>query len=518
MAFFRITGGLFASAIATAAMGVLTILLLLWWENGWLYFTLDDPRIDEQFYDLSIASIVVLLLGPLSTPILRWRRWERWWSYPLLFMVVMAALAECGGGGIGTLQTVLAAGTGGGVWWFFARRSRVLAIKRRWVTVLGNLVIFLMIAALAGLIWNTMRKPQQDYATWNTAPVLGVADAHDLWLVREEKLLRYDRATWRVRDMGQSDVTILTTDHDRVWALSTHVHFSTAYANVSVGSTPGTLELIAYQGDMKEKVLTQSYQNGGWPVGLVIRQGRPLIVTQTAILRLQADGHWLTTPLSGNVNLAQMGGGNVASPRNDPRHLYIGNNGGEFFGGVNRIDLQTGVVEPIERRDGSDLCAGPLNRACHPVMDMAQDPGRADCVLATTTTAMSSLDGAILRVCGHRVEVAAQNPIMPMVQLVMRIEETVAHWAGAGRSPYSQRFAEPVYAMAQTPDGVVWAVGENGLYRADPKGIVRMHPPRVERHAGMWIGQVPGLILIDRWNGDHHRLGGIRTLLVPVQP
>ncbi|WP_157098742.1 hypothetical protein [Novosphingobium rosa] len=507
-----------ASAAVTAAIGIVGVILLCWWDSGWLFLTLDDRRMEGHYLDLAIAALVVALLAPLSTLALRWRRWEQWWSYPLTFMLVFAVLTALGGGGIGTGLAIFSAGVGGAVWWFVARRSRVVAMRRRWVTIAGWLIIVTLMAALTGLIWNTIRKPPEAFPPINTAPMLGVADAHNLWVVRNDTLLRYDRSNWQAQDMAQSDVMVLMKDGDRVWALSARYDINPSHAETPNERPSGTLELASYRGETRETVLKQRYQPGGYPLGMLIWQGRPLIVTQSAILRLLPDGHWQVTPLSGNADLSQMGGGGVALPHNDPRHLYIGNDGGEFFGGADRIDLQTGLVEAIERRDGKDLCDGPLNRACHPILGMTQDPGRSDCVLATTTGAMSPMDGAILRLCGEKVEVAAQTPITPMTRLIMRLEETIAGWAGSRWPPDSQRVTESVYAMEQAKDGVVWAVGEDALYRADERGITRRPLPRVEEHAGMWMGQVPGMILIDRSHGSEHRLGGRATLLVRVQP
>ncbi|MDE1918463.1 MAG: hypothetical protein KGH96_20550 [Sphingomonadales bacterium] len=510
--------GMVASALVTFATGIIVILLHYRWESGWLLLTLDDRRLEGRFLDLGLAAFVVLLLGPLLTLILRWRRWETWWSYSLAFMAVMAILTECGSGGEGTGLAVVSAGAGGMVWWFIVRWLRVNVGRRQWITVAGWLIIIALVAVLAGLIWNTARKSHEDLGRLDNAPMLGVADRHELWLVRGDRLMRYDRSTWQGQDTGQRDVISMVMDRDRVWALSVHYHYAAVNAAASLDDVSRTLELVVYQGGARETVLKQLYRRGGPPIGMIVRDGRPPILTQTAILGQLADGSWKPMPLSGNANLSQMGGGGQAQARNDPRHLYVGNDGGEFFGGANRIDLQTGVVESIERRDRQDLCAGPLNRACDPVMGMAQDPAHTDCVLATTYAPMSSTGGAILRLCGRRVELAMQTPIMPILRLVMRMEEIVANLAGAGWPPYSERITEPVYAMEQTRDGVVWAVGKNALYRADRKGIARTHLPRTRRYGDLWIAELPGLLLIARRDADGHRLGGYQTLLVPVQP
>lgn len=85
LALLRMIAGMVASALVTFVTGIIVILLHYRWESGWLLLTLDDRRLEGRFLDLGLAAFVVLLLGPLLTLILRWRRWETWWSYSLAF-------------------------------------------------------------------------------------------------------------------------------------------------------------------------------------------------------------------------------------------------------------------------------------------------------------------------------------------------------------------------------------------------------------------------------------------------
>jgi len=56
----------------------------------------------------------------------------------------------------------------------------------------------------------------------------------------------------------------------------------------------------------------------------------------------------------------------VASPRSG-KSIYVGVNRGEWGGGLQRVDVQTGVVTNVERRDTKDLRGGPLTSDCDPV-------------------------------------------------------------------------------------------------------------------------------------------------------
>ena len=96
---------------------------------------------------------------------------------------------------------------------------------------------------------------------------------------------------------------------------------------------------------------------------LVLTNYGPLIVTQTQILRLD-DRSWRATPLT-----HELAGGfsRANSLLADGRTLYLGFNNGEWGGGMQRIDLTTGAVDRVDRRETGSLCADPLNSACDPV-------------------------------------------------------------------------------------------------------------------------------------------------------
>ncbi len=90
--------------------------------------------------------------------------------------------------------------------------------------------------------------------------------------------------------------------------------------------------------------------------------------------------------------------------------LYVGENSGEFGGGLVRISPATGASVRVDRRDTRDLCAGPLNSQCDPVTAVIADPTDRRCVVASIGLRHMLEHGRVLRVCGAEVSVIAELP------------------------------------------------------------------------------------------------------------
>lgn len=165
-----------------------------------------------------------------------------------------------------------------------------------------------------------------------------------------------------------------------------------------------------------------------------------------------------------------------AAVTSDGRNLYIGENKGEFGGGLRLINLKTGEVTLIERRDSGDLCAGPLNASCDPVTALLPDSANPACVIAAVGLAHLSLrEGRILRVCGKDVEVVFEQP----VKLKHNIDGS-----------------DPIYDLQLASNGV-WAVGLRGLYFLSGHMVRKFELPKIEVAPGLYTnGGTKKLLLV----------------------
>jgi hypothetical protein len=460
-------------------------------------------------FDLLPMGVVVTVICLISSRPLRKYRQEHWWAYGLIGLLTACAILIAGGGANRPLEMLLAAGFGGMTCWFVCRRMFIPGLKNHWVTIGG--VVCLLLLPLSG-VWLLNQVDADERAPLTAeglAPIRAVATAHALWLMMDQDtLVEYDRVTQQHRRLDQKDLRALATGGDTVWALSEHMEpRSPRLPQESDISFPGTIELRAYGSHGEQASSIRHHDAGDMPLALTLVEGRPLILTQRSILRFASNGQWRVTALQ-RPTTVRSGDTSLAMATGDAGHLYGGIDGGEFGGGAFRIDLTNGQYEPIERRDSAALCAGPLNAACSPVTGLAPDPARADCVLASTGLEhMAGIDGAILRLCGHKVEVVSQAPLAPTLSLLAR--------AGNGETGFGH--TDAIYGLTEDTKGTVWAMGSHILYRIDRNGLSRITPPRLERHGDLHSATLPGLILIAGPRARNDLPTGQNVLLVPVQ-
>jgi hypothetical protein len=100
------------------------------------------------------------------------------------------------------------------------------------------------------------------------------------------------------------------------------------------------------------------------PLALMSSAGSPTVLSGQTVRYLANDKTWRVVQLKGKLRSGVAV--SAASPQ-EAESIYVGFNVGEWGGGLQRVDLKTGAVADIERRDTKDLCAGPLNRECDPV-------------------------------------------------------------------------------------------------------------------------------------------------------
>jgi hypothetical protein len=191
----------------------------------------------------------------------------------------------------------------------------------------------------------------------------------------------------------------------------------------------------------------------------------------------------------------------VAWPKSG-KNIYVGVNRGEWGGGLQRVDVQTGIITNIERRDTGDLCSGPLNSDCDPVTGVVSDPQNEECVLvAVGLVHLSISEGRILRVCGDRVTLIAEEP-------------------ATGDIGGKMKMTEAFYGLAPAADGGLWGITWRALYHfaVDGKQEAEYPLPKLRRVSGVYLSrELPGVIVVRTDLNWAVSTSGYTPLLIPLE-
>ncbi len=182
--------------------------------------------------------------------------------------------------------------------------------------------------------------------------------------------------------------------------------------------------------------------------------------------------------------------------------VYVGFNSGEWGGGLQRVDLNTGVVTNIERRDTKQLCDGPLNSDCDPVTGVIPDTQNSDCVLvAVGLIHLSISEGRILRVCGDKVTAVSEKSI-------------------TGEVGDKWKMTEAFYGLVPATGGGFWGITYRNLYRfsADVK-MEKAYPlPKLKSVSGVHLSRdLPGVIIVRTDVNWAVSTSGYTPLVVPSE-
>jgi hypothetical protein len=217
------------------------------------------------------------------------------------------------------------------------------------------------------------------------------------------------------------------------------------------------------------------------PLTLLSNAEENIVLTDEAVASWSKDARtWKRKPLKGKLR-ASYGVPSTVMVRD---HLYVGFNNGEWGGGLQRVNLASGSVTNIERRDDTQLCTGPLNSSCDPVTGLVQDPQKSDCVLASVGLAHLSLRiGRIVRVCDVRVEVMLENSL-----------DEDSKW----------KQTEPINGLVAAQGGGLWMLSRNRLYLLDSDmRTVGEYAPKLKRVLGVWLSRdVAGIVVLHTYLGS----------------
>lgn len=234
------------------------------------------------------------------------------------------------------------------------------------------------------------------------------------------------------------------------------------------------------------------------PLALTASATAPMVLTSHALLREAADRLWRPQPLHGEIRAHPAGGAPIVLVAG--RLLYIGHNFGEWGGGLQSLDPATGIVTDIERRDGRDLCDGPLNGDCDPVTGLAPATDEPGCIVVSIGLNHMMAHGRILKVCGSQVSVL--------------FEKT---WTEDGNGRPIE-MSEPFYGLAAAKTRGFWAVSPGTLYRFEGKTPTSSSLPNPTSLGGIWVNRdQPGLLILYTDANWAKSLSGITPLLIPVE-
>lgn len=314
------------------------------------------------------------------------------------------------------------------------------------------------------------------------------------------------RGTMRNRsDASGGLVSFGLTDNSRT------VHFESGVVDIAKSDhdlwvlrqrdEDGRFVVADWRGDRFQDLETFERSPHDFPLALMSSAGLPTVLSEQTVRYLARDKTWHVVPLKGNLRSA------VAVSASSPQEgedIYVGLDVGEWGGGLQRVDLKTGAVTDVERRDTKDLCAGPLNRACDPVTGVIPDPQNKACVLASVGLVhLFKSNGRILRVCGTNVALVSEIPTPNAKGIGSKFRQT-----------------EAFYGLAPSAEGRFWAISYRALYRFDASGKKEKEYtlPKLESVSGIYLSRaLPDVIVLQTDLNWSVSTSGYTPLVVPLE-
>ena len=178
--------------------------------------------------------------------------------------------------------------------------------------------------------------------------------------------------------------------------------------------------------------------------------------------------------------------------------LFVGNNAGEWGGGLRRIDRRSGKVTVI----GEVASGGLLNPDCEPVNGIAPVPWKSGCIAVAVGLVHFGPKGRLVEVCGDQVETLYSKPIDIILVPGVRPKLDTGTVAFFGISRDGARLR---------------AAGIDGQYTVGEEGVVDFSPLPSFKTVGT-IGvsfELPNFVLVLTGINQRHSIGGDVPILVP---
>ncbi|BDU20075.1 hypothetical protein [Dyella sp. GSA-30] len=223
------------------------------------------------------------------------------------------------------------------------------------------------------------------------------------------------------------------------------------------------------------------------------------LLTSKRLIEIGQDGQLHTVQLRGKLPP-----GIVMAIHRQGDHIFVSINGGEWGGGLSRIDEKTGAIVSIERNDSGELCGGPLNSGCDPSNGIAAEPWNPRCFAVAVGLVHMMMHGRIVEICGKSIRPLYTKTFVSDDWGVM----------SKGRKPPSETIA---FFGITSSNGSLWAVGADGLYRIDSDGKATITPlPAFKTIDHIKVSfKYPQLILVMTDVNQRRSLSGSVPMLVP---
>jgi hypothetical protein len=371
----------------------------------------------------------------------------------------------------------------------------------RWAT---NIIWVGLLLLLCTLLFGADGHSSPPQRPPGSDPILGE---------RIAKGIAFDGRLWVLgtmptpRDTSGGLVSFQLTDNTRV------VHFKDGVLDIlradqelwilRKGIEDGQFVVAAWRGSRFEGLTEFHLSTHDTPLALLRSAGALAVLSEQTVHYLAKDNTWQVVQLKGKLRSGV--GVNVASP-NEGDGIYVGFDVGEWGGGLQRVDVRTGTVADVERRDTKNLCDGPLNRECDPVTGVIPDPQNRECVLASVGLVhLGMSNGRILRICDSRVTLVSE--------ILIPGDKKTSNNTKWGRT-------EAFYGLAPSADGGFWGVTYRALYLFDAAGDRKQeYPlPKLESVSGIHLSKaLPEVIVLQTDVNWAVSTSGYTPLVIPLE-
>jgi hypothetical protein len=335
-------------------------------------------------------------------------------------------------------------------------------------------------AAYASAHVEALRPGQEDSlkaAVWAQGGLWLLSDSGEIWIVREgrndaeRRLLPEPALAICVRG-GRPVVATAPRNSGNGWTMRQWT-----------GAAWATGEHIAAAGD-----------------GLVgMACGRDALTVLTSRRLISAQGSRAVAATLSNRIPAEP----ISTLLTTPDYLFVGQNAGEFGGGLQRIDRRTGEVRMLARNATGQLCSGPLNPDCDPVNGLAVAPWKPDCVVAAVGLVHMLAHGRLALVCGERIETIYEASCDSFA--VKRLKPLASKSERLCREPFFGLVARRRDLIAVEKDGLV-AVSAVG---AEPVAV-----PALQKRGPFKVGFSRDFVVVSTTANERHSLSGATPLIV----